>query len=103
VLPDPKLPSELITDSCGFGIGAVLMQEGRPVARKMTKAEMIYVNHEQELLAVIASLKVFRCYLLGDHLTLFTDNIPNTYLDTQPTLSIRQARWSDHLQRHNFT
>ena len=38
------------------------MQEGRPVAvysRKMTKAEMNYVNHEQELLAVIAALKVF--------------------------------------------
>jgi len=106
VLPDPKLPYELITDSCGFGIGAVLMQEGRPVAfysRKMTKAEMNYVNHEQELLAVIASLKVFRCYLLGDHLTLVTDNMPNTYLDTQPTLSRRQARWSEYLQRYNFT
>lgn len=53
----------------------------------MTKAEMNYVNHEQELLAVIAALRVFRCYLLGEHFTLVTDNMPNTYLDTQPTLS----------------
>ncbi len=28
VLPDPKLPYELITDCCGFRIGAVLMQAG---------------------------------------------------------------------------
>ena len=48
------------------------MREGRPVAffsRKMTKAEMNYVNHEQDLLVVIAALKVFRCYLLGEHFT----------------------------------
>lgn len=80
VLPDPKVPFELITDSCGYGVGAVLMQGGRPVAlysRKMTKAEMNYVNHEQELLAVIASLRVFRCYLLGEHFTLVIDNMPN--------------------------
>ena len=104
--PDPKLPFELVTDSCGFGLGAVLMQEGRPVAfysRKMTKAERNHVNHEQELLAVIASLKVFRCYLMGEHFTLVTDNMPNTYLDTQPTLSRRQARWSEYLQRYNYT
>lgn len=104
-LPDPKLPYKLVTDSCGFGIGAVLMQESKPIAfysRKMSKAERNYVNHEQELLAVIAALKVFRCYLLGDHFTLVTDNMPNTYLDTQPTLSRRQARWSGYLQRFNF-
>lgn len=32
VLPDPKVPFELITDSCGYGVGAVLKQGGRPVA-----------------------------------------------------------------------
>lgn len=79
VLPDLKVHVELITDSCGYGLGVVLMQEGRPVdfySRKMTKAERNYVNHEQELLAVIAALKVFRCYLLGEHFTLVTDNLP---------------------------
>ena len=94
-IPDPAAPFELISDSCGFGIGAVLMQNNRPVAfysRKMTDPERSYANHEQELLAAIVALKVFRCYLLGNHLTLITDNKPNTYLDSQPTLSRRQAR-----------
>ena len=38
-IPDPTAPFELITDSCGFSIGAALMQNSRPVAfysRKMT-------------------------------------------------------------------
>ena len=69
----------------------------------MIDAERYYVNHEQELLAAIAALKVFRCYLLGEHFTLITDNIPNTYLATQPTLSRRQARWSEYLQRFHFS
>jgi hypothetical protein len=102
-LPDPKLPYELVTDSCGYGVGAVLMQEEKPVAyysQKMNQAERNYVNHEQELLAVIAALKVFRCYLQSAHFTLVTDNMPNTHLATQPTLFRRQARWSEYLQRY---
>ena len=105
-IPDPAAPFELSTDSCSYGIGAVLMQNSRPVAfysRKMTDPERNYVNHEQELLAAILALKVFRCYLLGNHFTLITDNKPNTYLDSQPTLSRRQARWSEHLQRFHFS
>ena len=105
-IPDPAAPFELITDSCGYGIGAVLMQNSRPVAfysRKMTDPERNYVNHEQELLAAIVALKVFRCYLLGNHFTLITDNKPNTYLDFQPTLSRRQACWSEYLQRFHFS
>ena len=30
------------------------------------------------------------------------DNQPNTFLQTQPVLFRRQARWSEHLQRFNF-
>ena len=65
------------------------MQPDKPVAfysRKMTDPERNYVNHEQELLAAISALKIIRCYLLGSHFNLITDNKPNTYLDTQPTL-----------------
>ena len=48
-IPDPATPFELITDSCEYGIGTVLMQQGRPVAfysRKMTDAERNYANLE---------------------------------------------------------
>ena len=104
--PDIDKPFELVCDASGIGLGAVLLQEGRPLAyysRKMTAAECNYIVTEQELLATVEYLRVFRCYLLsGKQFNLVTDNQPNTFLQTQPLLSRRQARWSEYLQRFNF-
>ena len=32
VMPDYITPFELIVDACGFGFGAALLQEGRPIS-----------------------------------------------------------------------
>ena len=40
--------------------------------------------------------------LSGKQFNLVTDNRPNTFLQIQPTLSRRQARWSEYLQRFHF-
>ena len=101
-IPDVATCFELIPDSFTYGIGAVLLQNSRAVAwysNLMTAPEM---KDEQELLAAIAALKVCRCYLLGNHFNLMTDNKPNTYLDTPPTLSWRTCHWSEYLQRFHF-
>ncbi len=107
-LPDTSEGSpifDLVCDAAGFGLGAVLIQQGRPIAfwsRNMVPAEQNYHITEQKLLAVIEALKAFRCYVDGIPFNLVTDHKPNTFLDTQPTLSRRQTRWSEHLQRFNF-
>ena len=96
----------LVCDASGYGLGGVLLQSGRPIAfwsRKTLPAEKNYHVFEQELLAVFEALRVFRCYLDGVHCTLITDHKPNTYLDTQPTMSRHQTRWTEYLQRSNFT
>ena len=106
-LPDPTLPFEVVTDACQTGIGAVLLQEGRPVAfigRRLKDAETRYTTTDQELLGVMYALQQWRCYLQGAQhdFRLVTDHHPNTYFSTQPQLSRRQARWSERLQEYNF-
>ena len=68
----------VMSDASSHGLGAVLMQADtdgrlRPVAyhsRKLTAAERNYPTREQELLAVVDSLKAWRHYLLGTKLFL---------------------------------
>ena len=70
----------------------------------MLLAERNYSVTEQELLACVHALKVWRCYLEGAAVfTLHTDHGANTFLDTQPSLSRRQARCQEFLSRFHFT
>jgi hypothetical protein len=104
--PNPEIPYELISDASVTGCGAVLVQDGKPVAyfsSKFSDAERNYTTGEQELLGIIKALKEWRCYLEGCvGLTLVTDHNPLTFFSVQPTLSRRQARWSEFLSRFHF-
>ena len=109
-LPDYDIPFEVtayevVTDASDFAIGAILTQHGRPIAyesKKLTSAERNYHTTDRELLAVIHALQTWRCYLEGPKFRVVTDHHALTHLKTQPTLSRRQARWSEFLQGFNF-
>jgi hypothetical protein len=68
-------------------------------SRKLNSAELNYNVTEKEMLAVVHALRVWRCYLECADFTVYTDHVSNTYFQTQPNLSRRQARWSEFLQR----
>ena len=105
-LPDLDRPFEVICDACGVGVGAVLLQGGRPVAfdgKRLSPAEQNYSIGEQELLAVIHALELWRCYLDGAEFTVVTDHSPNTFFSSKAVLSPRQTRWSERLSRFQFT
>jgi hypothetical protein len=104
--PDFSQPFEVHTDASLHGLGAVLYQSGRPIAyesRRLTPAEVNYPTGEQELLAVVHALTVWRCYLEGaPEFRVVTDHKAITYLDSLPTLSRRQTRWAEFLSRFHF-
>ena len=107
-MPDFGNPFEMevVCDASIQGIGAVLTQFGRPIAfesRKLTPTEVNWTTGDQELWSVIHALNRWACYLDGIHFKLITDHQPLTYLQSQPSLSRRQARWSEYLQRFNYT
>lgn len=108
VMYDSKAPTEVLCDASGEAIGSVLSQDHgsgyQPVAyesRKLTPAEKNYPVHEQELLAVIHALTTWRHYLEGIHFKCITDHHSLRYINSQPSLSKRQARWLEKLQQYD--
>ena len=102
-IPDLNKPFKVVSDASVKGTGAVLMQEGRVVAyssAKFNTAQYNYTTGEEELLGLIRALEVWRCYLESSSETVVvTDHHPLVYLQSQPTLSRRQARWVTFLPR----
>ncbi|KAJ9509747.1 hypothetical protein QJQ45_011393 [Haematococcus lacustris] len=105
-LPDHSKPFQVHCDASLEGIGAVLMQDGYPLAyysRKLIPAEVNYTTGEQELLALVSACQQWRCYLEGVPFTLYTDHRPLISLPTQNILSRRQTRWMEFLARFSYT
>lgn len=75
--PDPSKTYDVHTDASMHGLGAVIVQDGRPVAfasRTLTPAEKNYSTTEHEALCVVYALKHFYPYLYGASLTIYTDH-----------------------------
>ncbi len=68
ISPDTSKHFEDVTDACCTGLGAVLIQDDRPVAfesRKFSPAETRYTTTEQELLASVHAMTIWRCFFEG--------------------------------------
>ena len=75
--PDFKKPFHIYTDASNTQLGAVIMQEDKPLAfysRKMNSAQKNYTTGEQELLSIVETLKEFRSLLWGQELIVHTDH-----------------------------
>jgi hypothetical protein len=90
--PDIEKPFDVYCDASGTSIRGVLMQDGRAIAyasRQLRRYEEHYPTHDLELLAVVYTLKVWRHYLLGNLVYIYTDHKSLKYLFTQPDLNMR--------------
>ena len=73
------------TDECNYQIGAVISQNGKPVAyfsRKFNQTQYRYTTAEKELLAIVETLKTYRQVLLGQEIRIYTDHKNLTYPST---------------------
>lgn len=103
-------PINLVTDGCYTGSSGVVSQgkdfdTAKIVAfwsGKFNTAQQNYPVHEQELLAIVESLKRFKNLLHGARFRIFTDHRSLEYIMTQKNLSPRQSRWLEVLSGFDF-
>ena len=75
--PDFNKPFDIHTDASDVQLGAVISQEGKPIAfysRKLNSAQARYTVGERELLSIVETLKEFRNILLGQSIKVYTDH-----------------------------
>ena len=76
---DRKAEHVIQTDASTKGLGAVLLQEGKPViyvSRTLTPTEEHYSNIERELLGVVFAMKRLHNYVFGKPVRVQTDHKP---------------------------
>ncbi|XP_041362042.1 uncharacterized protein K02A2.6-like [Gigantopelta aegis] len=76
---DNDKPVVLQCDASQHGLGACLMQEGKPVAyasRSLNTTECNYAQIEKELLAIVFGVEKFETYLFGRSFTVESDHKP---------------------------
>ncbi|XP_019059496.1 PREDICTED: uncharacterized protein LOC109117167 [Tarenaya hassleriana] len=92
---------EIECDASGIGIGAVLMQEKRPVAyfsEKLSGATLNYPTYDKELYALVRALETWQHYLLAKEFVVHSDHETLKHLKGQTALKRRHTKWLEFIE-----
>ncbi|KAG7559493.1 Zinc finger CCHC-type [Arabidopsis thaliana x Arabidopsis arenosa] len=101
VLPDFMKTFEIECDASGVGIGAVLMQEKKPIAffsEKLGGATLNYPTYDKEFYALVRALQTWQHYLWPKEFVIHTDHQSLRHLKSQQKLNKRHARWMEFVE-----
>ena len=104
-LLDFNAPFEVETDASGYGIGAVLMQNKRPVAfysHTLALRDRSKPVYERELMAVVMAVQRWRPYLLGRTFIVKTDQRSLKFLLKQRVIQPQYQKWIAKLLGYSF-
>ena len=99
-LPDFTKPFEVECGASGTGIGAILIQGGRPVAyfsEKLNSAKLNYSTYDKEFYAMVRALNHWSHYLRPQAFILHSDHESLRYINGQHKLNARHAKWVEFL------
>ena len=105
-LPNFNEPFTIETDDSGTGIGAVLMQQGHPIAflsKALTGRNAELSAYERELLAIILAVQKWQQYLVGQHFTIKTDQQSLKHLLDNKVTTPFQQKWLSKLAGLDYT
>ena len=104
-LPDFTKSFEIECDASGKGIGAVLTQEGHPIAyfsEKLKEASLNYPTYDKELYALVRALQTWNHYLMPKEFVIHTDHESLKHLKGQGKLNKRHAKWLEFIEQFPY-
>lgn len=104
-VPDFSKTFVIETDASNQGLGAVLLQEGRPIAflsQTLSDRGQRRSVYERELMTIVMAVQKWRHYLLGRHFIIHTDHKSLKFLTEQRVLGEEQFKWTSKLMGFDF-